>query len=121
MLPHCPKQNPNTAQASCAHISILTCIDNDNCCPAVCNSNNDNDCQAICGNANCETGENQDNCCNDCGCPENYSCQNNQCVTEAYCGDGICNNDENCSERNFDTPAFGNKTNKLSRCFSGIA
>jgi len=34
----------------------------------------------VCGNDKCESEENQNNCCQDCGCPSSYTCQNNICV-----------------------------------------
>jgi len=34
----------------------------------------------ICGNNICEIGENQTNCCIDCGCPEGLECKDNKCV-----------------------------------------
>ena len=58
--------NSGTTQASCGHINITSCINNDDCCPAGCNTLNDSDCQAVCGNGICETGENYTNCSQDC-------------------------------------------------------
>jgi len=37
----------------------------------------------ICGNRICENGENQENCCKDCGCPSGYKCIENKCVKTA--------------------------------------
>jgi hypothetical protein len=34
----------------------------------------------ICGNKICETGETQENCCKDCGCPSGYNCIENKCA-----------------------------------------
>jgi len=34
----------------------------------------------VCGNGICEEGENSQNCCLDCGCPENFRCEENVCV-----------------------------------------
>ena len=36
--------------------------------------------KTICGNRICETGETQENCCKDCGCPSGYNCIENKCV-----------------------------------------
>jgi hypothetical protein len=36
--------------------------------------------RSICGNKICETGETQENCCKDCGCPSGYNCIENKCV-----------------------------------------
>jgi hypothetical protein len=47
-----------------------------------------------CGNNVCESGENSNNCCKDCGCPPYQKCFDNVCKT--YCGNGICDSDENC-------------------------
>ena len=45
-------------------------------------------------------GENQQNCCQDCGCPAGQTCQNNACVTQnaTNCGNGRCQPElgENC-------------------------
>jgi hypothetical protein len=61
--------NPNTCTASCTH-TLVSCSNNDGCCPIGCNSLNDNDCAIICGNGVCETGESCDSCSEDCGaCP----------------------------------------------------
>ena len=35
---------------------------------------------AICGNKVCESGETQENCCKDCGCPKGFHCIENKCV-----------------------------------------
>jgi putative hemolysin len=40
----------------------------------------DPDCK-FCGNKICEIGENQENCCIDCGCPFGYFCKENRCET----------------------------------------
>lgn len=37
----------------------------------------------VCGNNKCETGENQANCCKDCGCPAGTACQAGTCKTTA--------------------------------------
>jgi len=84
-----------TAQARCEYIQITRCIDNDGCCPLGCNALNDNDCKSLCGNQICEPNENQENCCQDCGCPEGYECKENVCVLKIYCGNGVCESDEN--------------------------
>ena len=39
--------------------------------------------RAICGNRICENGENQENCCKDCGCLRGYKCIENKCVKTA--------------------------------------
>jgi archaellum component FlaF (FlaF/FlaG flagellin family) len=36
--------------------------------------------KTVCGNKICETGETQENCCKDCGCPSGYKCIENKCV-----------------------------------------
>jgi len=56
--------------------------------------------KAICGNNICEEGENQDNCCKDCGCGANNQCIDNSCVRiPSVCGNNACEegeNSENC-------------------------
>ncbi len=76
--------------------------------------------ETVCGNAICEPGEDNSNCCTDCGCLSGYSCSSNVCtstssggddggddggssggggfiVTKSTCGDGFCYSDEDCS------------------------
>jgi len=48
---------PGTSSASCLHILITNCEDDDNYCPNSCNANNDNDCFPVCGNGVIENGE----------------------------------------------------------------
>jgi hypothetical protein len=36
--------------------------------------------KAVCGNNLCESEENQENCCIDCGCSQGYECRDNVCV-----------------------------------------
>ncbi|MEM4702942.1 MAG: NosD domain-containing protein [Candidatus Pacearchaeota archaeon] len=43
---------------------------------------------SVCGNSICETGETQENCCKDCGCPSGKTCQNNECKTPSTGGGG---------------------------------
>ena len=51
----------------------------------------------ICGNGICERelGENQSNCCKDCGCPEGYECVNGSCIAKPICGNRVCEEGEN--------------------------
>ena len=51
----------------------------DGICDPDCDENSDIDCRKICGNNICEIGENQENCCIDCGCPFGYFCKENKC------------------------------------------
>jgi len=56
----------------------------------------------ICGNNRCEEGENSENCCIDCGCPEGKECVDNVCqkiIEPSVCGNNRCEegeNSENC-------------------------
>lgn len=73
------------------------------------------ECQAICGDGICQQNEDckEDNCCdgivvdlnndiNNCGncsnvCYSNQTCIGGICtLLDGYCGDGVCNEDENC-------------------------
>ncbi|RLJ02156.1 MAG: hypothetical protein DRP11_03360 [Candidatus Aenigmatarchaeota archaeon] len=56
---------------------------------------------AICGDGTCDTGENSNNCCQDCGCPAGYTCKHTDagyyCELATYCGDGVCSSGEDSS------------------------
>lgn len=41
--------------------------------------------QSNCGNRECEAGENQSNCCTDCGCSTGYECTNTTCTLISQC------------------------------------
>lgn len=49
-----------------------------------------------CGNGKCEAGETKENCCKDCGCPEEKICdeEKNQCV------ELVCEEDKDCDDKN---------------------
>jgi len=54
---------------------------------------------AKCGNDDCETTEDSDNCCLDCGCPSGYSCDGTSCQRLSECGNGVLEEgetSENC-------------------------
>jgi len=69
--------NAGTCSASCSHTTINSCVGGDGCCSSGCNSANDNDCSASCGNDICDSGEDYNNCLQDCPAP-------------IVCGDEIC-------------------------------
>ncbi|ODS40779.1 hypothetical protein BEH94_10875 [Candidatus Altiarchaeales archaeon WOR_SM1_SCG] len=69
--------NAGTCSASCSHATINSCVGGDGCCSSGCNSANDNDCSASCGNDICDSGEDYNNCLQDCPAP-------------IVCGDEIC-------------------------------
>ncbi|MCS7134559.1 MAG: M14-type cytosolic carboxypeptidase [Candidatus Pacearchaeota archaeon] len=50
--------------------------------------------RAACGNGICETGETQDNCCEDCGCNQGICIENVCVIVQPYCGDGKCEANE---------------------------
>jgi hypothetical protein len=52
--------------------------------------------KVVCGDNICDTTENQQTCCLDCGCPAGKECYNNVCVALSRCGNGICEVEENC-------------------------
>jgi len=70
-------------------------------------SEKDPDCvsKPLCGNGICEPGENQKNCCRDCGCPSGKECVNNVCVSK--CGNGRCELGENFGNCPKDCPSGG--------------
>lgn len=53
-------------------------------CDPDCDENADIDCKRICGNKICEVGENQENCCIDCGCPFGFECKDNECKISSF-------------------------------------
>jgi len=52
--------------AYCGTKPELRCRDDDGCCPKDCNANDDDDCESDCGNGVCESGEDADDCPEDC-------------------------------------------------------
>jgi hypothetical protein len=77
---HC---SSGTAMASCGAggAACTSCIAPSFCGGGQCR-------QAVCGNGVCEPGENQANCCADCGCPGILGCLGNVC--RPICGNGVC-------------------------------
>jgi len=102
---------------TCTHSDITQCINDDGCCPdPVLCQGIDNDC-SVCGNNDCETGENNINCCQDCPCAgvliccnqgAGYACQNPVCKVDSDCGAGCTNYCEN--------PNTCNATCKVRSC-----
>ncbi|MCD6414158.1 MAG: hypothetical protein J7L23_00835 [Candidatus Diapherotrites archaeon] len=93
------------------HLPYIT--DNDGCCL---DANEDGACDEIedaapCGDGVC-TEDEMDSCCTDCGCPENQTCIDDECISTinisvtainlfktpkippSFCGDGICGSGE---------------------------
>lgn len=54
-----------------------------------------------CGNGNCETGEDKQNCCNDCGCDIGYKCEDNYC--RLVVPKGECAGNDDCDDSNSST------------------
>jgi len=52
-----------TCDVVCVNTPIVACIDNDGCCPAMCDASNDNDCSATCGDGTVDPGETCDGNC----------------------------------------------------------
>ena len=113
-----------TCNVACGHAPVVSCVDNDGCCPAGCTLNTDSDCAPLCGNGVVDSGETCDppaSCpasCNDGnGCTIdsmtgsaatcNVDCSYNA-ITTCVSNDGCCpagcnaNNDSDC------TPVCGN-------------
>ena len=106
----------------CVNTPVLSCLDDDNCCPTGCDSISDTDCQAVCGNNILEAGEVCDGDCpstctppNSCttvellGSTTNCSAQCSyttiySCSSDDGCCPGGCNslNDNDCA------PSCGN-------------
>ncbi len=49
--------SPETCDAECVSVEILSCSSDDGCCPTGCDANSDTDCPAVCGNGVIEPGE----------------------------------------------------------------
>jgi hypothetical protein len=49
---------------------------------------------SFCGDGTCDTGEDQSNCCDDCGCPSGQSCDGGVC--RDICGNGVIDSGEKC-------------------------
>jgi len=58
----------------------------------------------VCGDGNCDSpDETKDNCCEDCGCPDGYTCVDNACVADVASCDGTdisCGSSEPCTNCN---------------------
>ena len=81
LLPKCgdgscdPNENCMSCEQDCY------CSDNQVCSPSRVNANSRGCYSVSCGDGHCDSEyENQDNCCNDCGCPTGKTCENNQCI-----------------------------------------
>ena len=53
-----------------------------------------------CGDAKCEGPETKKSCCQDCGCPQGYDCEDKQCLIHV---ENECNSDEDCDDNNQNT------------------
>jgi len=91
--------------------------------------------EVICGDNKCSSGETciQDNCCNgnsynlnsdnnNCGscgsiCFINQACTSGACINQTeYCGDGLCNANENCGTCTGDCACADNTKCKVNQC-----
>lgn len=61
------------------------------------------DTTTVCGNGNCELGEDSSFCCLDCGCSQDYECENSECV---YSPTDKCQTDTDCNDNNALTKDF---------------
>lgn len=53
--------------AYCSYSEIVTCVNDDSCCPENCIYDNDTDCPVTCGDGVCDSGETCSSCVADCG------------------------------------------------------
>jgi len=58
------------------------------------------DSTTICSDGVCDLGEDSENCCIDCGCQTDYTCENNECV---YRPANKCEIDVDCDDNNLIT------------------
>lgn len=117
--------NSGTCAASCSNTPITLCVGGDGCCPAGCTPANDSDCSACDNDGVCESGEDCDNCPNDCigdtggtpgcdngtcepgedcnNCPQDCRQKTNGNPNNRYCCDGDLPDcgDSRCSEGGF--------------------
>ena len=64
----------------------------------------------FCGNNILESGETNENCCKDAGCPSGYECKSNSCTLvqqQTFCGNGVCDYGETNSNCAVDCPSNG--------------
>ncbi|MFA4855110.1 MAG: hypothetical protein WC634_00805 [archaeon] len=67
----------------------------------------------VCGNGACETGENQQNCPQDCGTsPTHFECQNQKCAIVQGAGVDKCQTDKQC----LTIPEKHNECNEQQQC-----
>ena len=57
----------------------------------------------VCSDGKCELGEDSNNCCIDCGCEADYSCESNQCE---YNPADQCQTDSDCDDLNMSTKDY---------------
>ncbi len=93
--------NAGTCTASCSNIAIIVCMDNDNCCPAGCDSTTDNDCCvptltcAVDYSGQCGTNL-WDGCSNSLDC--SGACIAPQICCAGTCRNPVCNNNADCDD-----------------------
>ncbi len=76
--------SPENCNSLCSHFMITACLNDDGCCPSLCDAVRDNDCQPSCGNWVVESGE---TCDPSIRCP--YDCDDGNACTR-----GILNGDK---------------------------
>ena len=52
----------------------------------------------FCGDSSCNGAETKSNCCQDCGCNENYECSKNTCIPEPESPEDECSINEECDD-----------------------
>lgn len=133
----CPTECTNTAgcsiatlqgsaeacTATCAVAVVETCVDNDGCCPATCDSGTDSDCSITCGDGVVDEGETCDGDCETCDSTD-------ACVTVVPSGSAqncsleclssritACKNDDGCCPTGCDDDSDNDCSNT---CGDGI-
>ncbi len=63
----------------------------------------------VCGDSMCEGSESSVNCCEDCGCPQDFGCEAGECIALVKCGNGTIDAGEQCDGANLNGTTCGSQ------------